>query len=88
MKYKVKVSKTFIRQFSKLDRQVQNMVDTWIKKHIYNCEDPRAFGKPLENEFSGYWRYRIGDYRLIVEIKDKEAIIFMIKIGHRKEVYK
>lgn len=37
MKYKVKVSKTFIRQFSKLDRQVQNMVDTWIKKHIYNC---------------------------------------------------
>ena len=36
----------------------------------------------------GYWRYRIGDYRLIVEIKDKEAIILMVKIGHRKEVYK
>ena len=88
MKYKITVSSTFIRQFRKLDKQVQKMVYIWIKKHIYGCDDPRSYGKPLENNLYGYWRYRIGDYRLIVKIKDKEAIILMVKIGHRKEVYK
>ena len=70
MKYKITVSSTFIRQFRKLDKQVQKMVYIWIKKHIYECDDPRSYGKPLENNLYGYWRYRIGDYRLIVKIKE------------------
>ena len=88
MKYKIEVTKSFLKQFGKLDRNVQEMIYTWIYKHIYECEDPRSYGKPLQNDLNGLWRYRIGDYRLIVDIKDKKAIILMIKIGHRKEVYK
>lgn len=88
MKYKIEVTTNFIKQYRKLDKNVQQMIYTWIKKHIYECLDPRSYGKPLENDLKGLWRYRIGDYRLIVQIIDKRAVIIMIKIGYRKEVYK
>lgn len=88
MKYQIVYTQGYIKQFSKLDKQVQLNVNNWIKKHILSSEDPRNYGKPLECNFKDYWRYRIGDYRLLVKIVDDKAIIFAIKIGHRKEIYK
>lgn len=88
MKYQIVYTHDFVKQFSKLDKQVQLNVNNWIKKHIIQVEDPRIYGKPLQGFLSEYWRYRIGDYRLLVKIIDEKAIIFTIKIGHRKEIYK
>jgi mRNA interferase RelE/StbE len=45
-------------------------------------------GKALQGQLAGYWRYRVGDYRLIFQIKDGELIILVIEIGHRKEIYR
>jgi mRNA interferase RelE/StbE len=50
--------------------------------------DPTLLGQPLKGTKSHLWRYRVGDYRVICEI-DKEIItVFVIRIGHRKDVYK
>ena len=51
------------------------------------CENPRVHGKGLVENKSGQWRYRIGDYRVICEIKDEEIIILVLEIGHRREIY-
>ena len=87
MKYKVLLSDDFEKQFKKLDRSIQIIIAKWIKKHLENCDDPRASGKALSANLKGYWRYRIGDYRLLVEIKDKELVIVAISIAHRSDVY-
>lgn len=85
--YTIKTTEDFDKQIRKLDKSVQILILKWIKKHLDGCNDPRATGKGLVANLRGYWRYRIGNYRLIVEIKDKELVIVAISIAHRSEVY-
>lgn len=87
MRYTLVTTENFEKQLKKLDRSVQVIVVKWIRKHLENCEDPKAFGKGLTANMKGYWRYRIGDYRLLVEIREEELIVVAISIAHRSEVY-
>ena len=70
MKYSVRTTSRFDREFKKLDRYTQRMLKAWIEKNLVDCADPRLHGKGLTANRSGQWRYRIGDYRLICEIED------------------
>ena len=54
---------------------------------MQNCENPRQHGKALVANRKGQWRYRIGDYRLIVEIEDEKIKILVLNVGHRRDVY-
>ena len=85
--YVLKTTSDFDKQFKRLDRSVQVMVNNWIKKHLYNTDNPRAQGKPLTSNLKGYWRYRIGSYRILAEIQDNELVILAIDIAHRSTVY-
>ena len=88
MSYRIKVTGIFERKFRKLDSVSQRFISRWIKKNLQDCEDPRLHGRALAGPLKSYWRYRIGDYRLIAEIHDKELLIIAIDIGHRKEIYR
>lgn len=88
MTYKVVFTEHSIKQFSKLDRQTQILIQKWIKKNLEGCTDPRAHGKGLTANRSGQWRYRIGDYRIICDIDDEKVTIIVIEVGHRSKVYK
>lgn len=72
---------------AKLDRGVQALILSWIEKNLLNCENPRAKGKPLTANYSGLWRYRVGDYRIVSSIEDERLIILVVEVGHRKEIY-
>ncbi|MCI9063551.1 MAG: type II toxin-antitoxin system RelE/ParE family toxin [Clostridia bacterium] len=87
MKYKVIFSNEAKKQLKKLDRHIATLIIIWIRKNLENCEDPRQYGKALTANRSGQWRYRIGDYRLICEIQDKEITILVLEVGHRKNIY-
>lgn len=84
--YKVVTTSSFDKQFKKLDHSVQKILKKWIEKHLIGCENPRLSGKGLTSNLSGYWRYRIGDYRLIAEILDDQLVIIAISIAHRSDV--
>ena len=60
----------------------------WLEKNIEGCENPRLHGKGLVGDKSGEWRYRIGNYRIICEIQEKEIVVLVLEIGHRREIYK
>ncbi len=85
--YNVEVSEQFKKQFKKLDKYTQKMIQGWINKNLVNTTDPRIHGKSLTANKAGQWRYRIGDYRLICRINDNELIILAISVGHRREIY-
>ena len=87
-KWKVYFTDEFKKSFLKLDKNVQKIIKHWINNRLINIDDPRTFGKPLVGDLKNYWRYRIGDYRLIVRINNNELIILLIDIGHRKKIYK
>lgn len=85
--YTVKYDKKFIKQIQKMDKSVALLIKRWIEKNIVNTDNPRLHGKSLAGNLSNYWRYRIGDYRLICEINDNELIIIALSVGHRREIY-
>ncbi|MDL2252650.1 type II toxin-antitoxin system RelE/ParE family toxin [Ruminococcaceae bacterium OttesenSCG-928-I18] len=86
--YAVDYSPVAAKQLAKMDRQTAALVYGWIEKHLVDCENPRAFGKALVGDMKGFWRYRVGDYRLLARIHDDALVILFVNIGHRKEIYK
>lgn len=87
MRFSVMTTPKFDKEFKKLDKYTQRMILAWIEKNLENCEDPRVHGKGLSANRRGQWRYRIGDYRLICKIEDKELVILALSVGHRREIY-
>ena len=87
MKYRVVFTEKSKKQLSKLDKSVSALIIGWIEKNIEGCENPRIHGKGLLGNKSGQWRYRIGDYRVICQIRDEEVIILVLEVGHRKHIY-
>ena len=74
------------KEFRKLDKTIQKRIAALVDK-VEASVNPRFSGKALKGN-DKEWRYRVGDYRLICEIKDWELIVWMVRIGHRREVYR
>lgn len=87
MAYKIDFAEPAAEEFSKLDGSVKKQIQKYINK-IASRDDPRTLGEPLQENLSAYWKYRVGDYRLVAEIKDNEFIVLMLVVAHRREVYK
>ena len=87
MQYRVELTDRVIKQLKKLDKHMSALIIGWIEKNLDACENPRVHGKGLTANRTGQWRYRIGNYRLICEIKDEEVLILVLEVGHRREIY-
>ena len=74
------------KHFKKLDGAVRKRIQKYLRE-VGELEDPRTRGELLTENWTGYWRYRIGDYRAICDIVDNELIIYVIEVGHRRNVY-
>lgn len=86
MAYKVVMSPEAAKEFRKLDNTIQKRIAVLVDK-IEASINPRFSGKALKGN-DKEWRYRVGDYRLVCEIKDREVIVWIVRIGHRREVYR
>ena len=75
------------RQLSKLDRQSAARITAYLRARVSPLDDPRSLGHRLVGPLAGYWRYRVGDYRIICDIQDKRVRVLVVRIGHRREVY-
>lgn len=51
-------------------------------------DDPRALGSALVGEHAGYWRWRVGEYRVVARIEDARVVILVVRVAHRREVYR
>ena len=86
MTYKIVTTDKFDKEFKKLDRQTQRIIKAWIDKNLMGCENPRIHGKGLTANRSGQWRYRVGDYRILADIRDDEIVLVLIDVGHRSRI--
>lgn len=88
MSYRVEFTESAVKTLQKLDKQVLRLIRNWVQKNLEYVEDPRISGKALTGNLKGIWRYRVGDYRLLAEIKDDVVKVFIFEIGHRRDIYK
>lgn len=87
MGYSIKFSKEAQKTLKKMDKFQSKLIMNWIKNNLLNTNDPRQHGKGLSANKAGFWRYRVGDYRIIADIEDEELIILIVKVGHRRKIY-
>lgn len=88
MNWKIKIESNAVKALQKLDKVTRQRIERFIDR-LVGDKNPRSRGIALQGEaYAGLWRYRVGDYRLICQIKDKEVLILVLEIGHRKEIYR
>lgn len=86
MTWAIEFSGTSLRALKKIDRPVSKRIIRYMGD-VSALDDPRARGKALTGPLSGLWRYRVGDYRVVCEIRDETVTIYAIDVDHRSRAY-
>lgn len=77
------------KELAKLDRQVANWLLDFLKQRVISLKDPRSVGQALKGSKLGeFWKYRVGDFRIIASIQDQKMIILILRVGNRREIYR
>lgn len=89
MAWAVELSEEADRELSKLDLQHRQRILRFLHQRVAKLDNPRSIGQALHGtRFGEFWKYRVGDYRLICKIEDDRMIVLILRVGHRKEVYR
>lgn len=89
MAWRIEVSETAEKQLAKLDKPVAKRLRSFLVERLAPLDDPRSIGQALRgSELGEFWKYRVGDWRLICQIKDTKILITVVRLGNRREVYR
>ena len=89
MAWKIEFDRAAERELAKLDVQVARRILVFFHGRIAQLDDPRTVGEALKGSRLGeFWKYRVGDYRVIARIDDGLVQILIVRIGNRREVYR
>ncbi|ABB33774.1 addiction module toxin, RelE/StbE family [Geobacter metallireducens RCH3] len=88
MVWKVEIDPAARRELKKLDPQISGRVLKFLFERVARLDDPRSIGEALKgSRFGDFWKYRVGDYRIITSIEDEALVILVVRVGNRREVY-
>lgn len=88
MAWRIEFLPDAVKELKKLDRSVARRIITTLEERIATLDDPRTLGSALTGDHAGYWRWRIGDYRVVARIEDERVVIIVVRVAHRREVYR
>ena len=87
MVWQIQFDPKAVKELQKLDNVAQKRIIRYLKTQVAVQSNPRIFGRGLKGDKQGLWRYRVGDYRIICDIRDQHLIVLVVKIGPRQSVY-
>ena len=89
MAYSVELSESADRELGKLDAQQAKRILKFLHERVAKLDDPRSIGEALHGSRLGeFWKYRVDDYRLISKIEDDRLVVLVLRVGHRREIYR
>ena len=89
MAWKIELSRLAEKNLGQLDRKQAQRILKFLFERLAKLEDPRSIGEALKGSKLGeFWKYRVGDYRVIARLEDQQLTIIVVRIGDRKEVYR
>ena len=86
--WRLEVTPRAERELRKLGVVDQQRVRKFLRARIEGTDDPRQSGKPLGGIKLEYWRYRVGDIRILCRLEDEKVVVVVVTIGHRREIYR
>ena len=87
MGYRIMIPDRVNKKILRFDKNIRKLLYDYISKNLKDTDNPRLYGKALTGNLKGLWRYRIMDYRLIVDIQDERLIIVAVDFEHRSKIY-
>jgi len=88
MTWKIELAPAAVKELDKLDRQVGQRIRKFLVR-LSKLDNPRSLGEALHGSKLGeFWKYRVGDFRIICSIEDDGLVVLVLRIGARKEIYK
>jgi len=89
MAWKIELERNAERELDKLNPQIARRILLFLRDRVASLDDPRSIGEALKGSKLGtFWKYRVGDYRIIAKIEDAEIKILVLRIGNRRHVYR
>ena len=89
MVWRIEFDPAAVRELGKIDPQVARRILSFLHDRVAHLENPRSVGEALKrSKLGAFWKYRVGDYRIISNIEDGRLLIMVIRIGNRREVYR
>jgi mRNA interferase RelE/StbE len=89
MAWRIDLTRAADRELEKLDPQTARHILRFLHQRLGPLDDPRSLDEPLQGDRLGrFWKYRVGDYRIIAEIEDQQVRVLVIRVGHRSQVYR
>lgn len=89
MAWKVELDEAAIRELDKFDTQVTKRILRFLHERVAKLDDPRSIGQALKGSRLGeFWKYRVGDYRIICDIQDRKLLVLVLRVGNRREIYR
>jgi mRNA interferase RelE/StbE len=87
--YRIELDPQAEKELGQLDREVARRILKFLRERVATLDDPRSIGEALRGpELGKFWKYRMGNYRLICDIQDSKITILVLRIGHRRDVYR
>ena len=89
MAWRIELSSAARKDLMALDPQVARRITAFLRERVAALDDPRSIGEALQGSRLGaFWKYRVGDYRVIANIEDQAVRILVVRVRNRREVYK
>ncbi len=87
--WKIEFQRAAVKQLGALTKSDANRIVSFLTDRIARDGNPRRTGAALQgSELGNFWRYRVGDYRIICDIQDHNLVVLVVEIGHRREIYR
>jgi mRNA interferase RelE/StbE len=89
MAWKIEFDRAAERELDKIDVQMARRILAFLHNRVAQLDDPRSIGEALKgSKLGSFWKYRVGDFRIIASIEDNALLILVVRIGNRREVYR
>ena len=89
MAWAVEFDPDAIKDLKKLDKQVQARILEFLRERLAPLNNPRELGEALAgSKLGSYWKYRVGDWRMICDLQDQRIVVRLLRVGNRREVYR
>lgn len=89
MAWQIKFEEKAKQDLAALDKPVARRITKFLRERVAPLDDPRSIGEALKgSQLGAFWKYRVGDYRIIASIEDGALRVLVVRVGNRREVYR
>lgn len=89
MAWSIEYDEAALKDLASMDKQVARRITSFMRERVASLDDPRSIGEALKGSRLGaFWKYRVGDYRIIANIEDAALRVYVVRVGNRREVYR